>query len=167
MMRGTSTAQTQANADAHEQMQETRNYTPARKDHIHCSENSRRLWWSQRRKCRSISEGVADFPATTQWALRDILMSRGKNCPETIFVSQLPRNYPHSRGNFERGKNALTVWGRDSLGGILGDDLGEDNCEFKNCLETVGRQNLPRDIKMSRRALWAFPCWKVPNPWQG
>ena len=43
------------------------------------------------------------------------LMSRGKNCPVTIFVSQLPRNYPHRRGNFERGKNALscgeeTVW---------------------------------------------------------
>ena len=46
---------------------------------------------------------------------RDILMSRGKNCPGTIFASQLPRNYPHRRGNFERGKNALscggeTVW---------------------------------------------------------
>ena len=25
-------------------------------------------------------------------------------CPGTIFVSQLPRNYPHRRGNFERGK---------------------------------------------------------------
>ena len=42
-------------------------------------------------------------------------MSRGKNCPGTIFASQLPRNYPHRRGNFERGKNALscggeTVW---------------------------------------------------------
>ena len=44
-----------------------------------------------------------------------ILMSRVKNCPETIFVSQLPRTYPHRRGNSERGKNALscggeTVW---------------------------------------------------------
>ena len=37
------------------------------------------------------------------------------NCPGAIFVSQLPRNYPHRRGNFERGKSALscggeTVW---------------------------------------------------------
>ena len=53
-----------------------------------------------------------------------------KNCRETIFVSQLSRNYPHRGGNFERGKNPL-LWGRDSLGGILGDNLGEGNCESK------------------------------------
>ena len=38
---------------------------------------------------------------------RDILMSRDRNCCETIFVSQLSLNYPHHGGNFERGKNAL------------------------------------------------------------
>ena len=33
--------------------------------------------------------------AKTQWAKRDTLMSRGKNCRETIIVSQLSRSYPH------------------------------------------------------------------------
>ena len=32
------------------------------------------------------------FPPKTQWARRDRLMSRGKNCRETIFVSHLSRN---------------------------------------------------------------------------
>ena len=40
---------------------------------------------------------------TSQWARRDRLMSRGKNCRETIFVSHLSRNYPHRGVNFERG----------------------------------------------------------------
>ena len=31
----------------------------------------------------------------TQLARRDRLMSRGKNCRETIFASHLSRNYPH------------------------------------------------------------------------
>ena len=39
----------------------------------------------------------------SQWARRDRLMSRGKNCRETIFVSQLSRNYPYRGVNFERG----------------------------------------------------------------
>ena len=34
-------------------------------------------------------------------------MPRGKNCRETIFVSQLPRNCPHRGGNFASGKNVL------------------------------------------------------------
>ena len=42
-------------------------------------------------------------PKDTQWARRDRLMSRGKNCRETIFVSHLSRNYPHRGVNFERG----------------------------------------------------------------
>ena len=39
----------------------------------------------------------------SQWARRDRLMSRGKNCRETIFVSHLSRNYPHRGVSFERG----------------------------------------------------------------
>ena len=42
-------------------------------------------------------------PFSAQWARRDRLMSRGKNCRETIFVSHLSRNYPHRGVNFERG----------------------------------------------------------------
>ena len=42
------------------------------------------------------------FFEAPQWARRDILMSRGKNRRETIFVSQLSRNYPHRGGDFER-----------------------------------------------------------------
>ena len=40
---------------------------------------------------------------TTQWARRDRLMSRGRNCRETIFASHLSRNYPHRGVDFERG----------------------------------------------------------------
>ena len=68
------------------------------------------------------------FKLLAQWARRDILMSRDKDCRKTSFLSQLSRNYPHRGGNLERGKNPL-LWARDSLGGILGDDLGEGNCE--------------------------------------
>ena len=68
------------------------------------------------------------FP--TQWARRDTLMSRGKNCRETIFVSQLSRGYPHRGGNFERKKCPL-LWARDIFGGMLRDNLGEGNCEPK------------------------------------
>ena len=67
---------------------------------------------------------------SAQWARRDILMSQDKSCCETVFVSQLSRNYPHRGGNFERGKMSL-LRARDSLGGTLGDNLGEGNCESK------------------------------------
>ena len=33
-------------------------------------------------------------------------MPRGKNCRETIFAAQLPRNYPHRGGNFEKKKKS-------------------------------------------------------------
>ena len=57
-------------------------------------------------------------------------MSWGKDCLETIFLSQLSRNYPHREGNFERGKCPL-LWARGNLGGISGDNLGEGHCESK------------------------------------
>ena len=47
----------------------------------------------------------------SQRAPRGILMPRGKNCRETIFAAQLPRNYPHHGVNFERGKNVLSCGG--------------------------------------------------------
>ena len=102
----------------------------------------------------------------SQWAKRDTLMSRGENCRETIFVSQLSRSYPHRGGNFERGQNALLLWARDRyFGSILGDNLGEGNCESKIA---VGSQFLPRDIKVSRRALWAFGNPRfLPSPSSG
>ena len=43
------------------------------------------------------------FGVRSQWARRGRLMSRGKNCRETTFVSCLSRNYPHRGVNFERG----------------------------------------------------------------
>ena len=42
------------------------------------------------------------WPCRAQRAQRGILMPRGKTCRETIFAAQLPRNYPHRGGNFER-----------------------------------------------------------------
>ena len=64
-------------------------------------------------------------------ARRGISMPRGKNCRETICVSQLPRNYSHRGGNLERRKKKPLLWGRGNLGGILRDNLGEGNCESK------------------------------------
>ena len=59
---------------------------------------------------------LAKWPAApervlTQRARRGILMPRGKNCRETIFAAQLPHNYPHHGGNFERGENVLYCGG--------------------------------------------------------
>ena len=65
-------------------------------------------------------------------------MSQGKNCREAIFVSQLSRNYPHRGGDLERGKKPPLVGVRDGLGGILGDNLGEGNCESKIVLRERG-----------------------------
>ena len=45
---------------------------------------------------------------SAQWARRDSLMSRDKNCRKTIFVSQLSRNHPRG-GNYETRKKALFV----------------------------------------------------------
>ena len=38
-------------------------------------------------------------------------MPRGKNCRETIFAAQLPRNHPRHEGNFEGGENVLSCGG--------------------------------------------------------
>ena len=38
--------------------------------------------------------------------------------------------------------------------------FGRGELRVKNCRETVGSQFLPRDIKVSRRALWA---WRGPR----
>ena len=40
------------------------------------------------------------------------------------------------------------------MGGILGDNLGEGNCESKIASRQWGDNFLPRDINLSRRALW-------------
>ena len=62
-----------------------------------------------------------------QRARRGILMPRGKKCRETMFAAQLPRNYPHREGNFQRRQKSPLLQGR----GILRDILGEGNCESK------------------------------------
>ena len=50
-------------------------------------------------------------PMDAQKTWRGILMPRGNNCRETIFAAQLPRNYPHRGGAFERGKKSPLLWG--------------------------------------------------------
>ena len=69
------------------------------------------------KEVRVFKETVPAVPvplSVSQWARRDRLMSRGKNCRETIFVFHLSRNYPHRGVNFERGKKTSrvgeTVW---------------------------------------------------------
>ena len=56
-------------------------------------------------------------------------MSRDKNCRETSFVSQLSRNYPHRRVNFERGKNALV--GQRQFWRHFRRQFGRGNCDSK------------------------------------
>ena len=57
---------------------------------------------------------MAMFALEPQRARRGILTPRGKNCRETIFAAQLPRNYPHHGVNFERGKNVRS-WGGEAI----------------------------------------------------
>ena len=51
----------------------------------------------------------------TQWARRDILMSRVKNCHETLFVSQLSPNYPR-RGAILREASKPSLKGERQFG---------------------------------------------------
>ena len=81
-------------------------------------------------------------------------MSQGKNSREIIFVSQFSRSYPHRGGNFERGKMPSLVGERQSWRHFRR-QFGRGSLRVKNCRKTVGSQFLPRDIKVSRRALWA------------
>ena len=75
------------------------------------------------------------FEALTQWAKRDTLMLQGKNCRETIFVSQLSRSYPRRRGNFERGKNALSCGRGNCESKIVARQWGVNFCrETSRCL---------------------------------
>ena len=71
-------------------------------------------------------------------------MLRGKNCGETISVSQLSRSYPH-RGVILKEEKCPFLWARDIFGGISGDNLGEGNCESK----IVARQG---------ESMFARPC---------
>ena len=67
-------------------------------------------------------------------------MSRDKIAArQKCFVSQLSRNCPYRGGSCERGKKSLLLWARDSLGGILGDNLGEGTNSEKvfECQERV------------------------------
>ena len=50
-------------------------------------------------------------------------MSRDKNCREAIFV--------HRGGKILKEEKMPFLWAKDSFGGILGDNLGEGNCESK------------------------------------
>ena len=64
-------------------------------------------------------------------------MSRDKDCRETIFVSQLPRNYAHRGGSFERGKKALS-YGWETVWEAFQETIWARVIAIKNCCETVG-----------------------------
>ena len=64
-------------------------------------------------------------------------MSRDKSCREKMFVSRLPRDYPHRGGNFERGKMPSLVGGRQ-FGRHFRRQFGRRQLRVKNCLETMG-----------------------------
>ena len=56
--------------------------------------------------------------------------------PRGNFAAQMPRNYPHRGGYFERGEKLPLLWGRDNLGRHLRDNLDEGN---------FASQKMPRD----------------------
>ena len=108
----------------------------------------------------------------SQRARRGMLMPRGKNCRETIFAAQLPRNYPPHGGNLKEEKMSSTV-GERQFGRHFKRQFGRGYLRVKNCRETVGSQFLPRGIKMSRRALWVHQgesnmqqIWKATKEYQ-
>ena len=70
-------------------------------------------------------------------------MPRGKICRETIFAAQLPRNYPHHRGKFERGKNVL-YWGGEAIWEAFSETIWA---------RVIESQKLPRDS--SRESIFA------------
>ena len=75
------------------------------------------------RKSDSRSNYRSDSP---QRARRGILMPRGEHCRETIFAAQLPRNYPHRGGIFERGKNVLYCGG-EAIRELSGTKIASQN----------------------------------------
>ena len=99
-------------------------------------------------------------------------MLRG-NCHETVFSAQVPRNYPHRGGNFERKKSGPKkqpkhkVVGRDIPGtsgtqtsGYPGQKLyaGGLFCCFRHGVAGMSRdlgQDVPGLEKLYARQLWA------------
>ena len=90
-------------------------------------------------------------------------MPPGQTCREIIFAAQHLRNYPHRRGNFERGKTASLVAKRQ-FGRHLCDDLGEGNCKSTIAARQSG-VNFAAMHEMSRRALWvSVKCRDIFRP---
>ena len=78
----------------------------------------------------------------------------GQKLPRDNFVSQLSRSYPH-RGVMLKEKRMPSLVGERQFGGILGDTLGEGNCESKIvarqwgvhfCRETARRLSGPSGL---------------------
>ena len=63
----------------------------------------------------------------TQWARRDILSSRARQ-----FLSLNCLAITLTAGVIWKREKRPLLWSRDSLGDILGDNLGEGNCESNN-----------------------------------
>ena len=70
-----------------------------------------------------------------------------------IFVSQLPRNYPH-RGVILKEEKKPSLVKERQFGRHFRRQFRRGLLRVKNCLETLGRQFVLQDIRMSRRALW-------------
>ena len=79
-------------------------------------------------------------------------MSRDKNCRETIFVSLSCLAITLTVGVILKEESSPVLWARGSFGGILGDTLGEGNCELK----IVASQFMPRDIKIQEVSEYGF-----------
>ena len=103
----------------------------------------------------------AEIP--TQWARKDRLMSRGKNCRETILPLTCLAITPTAGLILKEDKKPSLVGGERQFGRHFSRQFGRGSLRVKNCLETVGRQFLPRDINLSRRARWGKKNLLLPT----
>ena len=87
-------------------------------------------------------------------------MSQGRTCRETILVSQLSHKYPHHEGNFEKGKKPSLLWGRDSLGGILGENLVIESQKLsRDSGETIFAEVPPAVRARHAEKVSTIPLW--------
>ena len=89
-------------------------------------------------------------------------MPRGKNCRETIFAAQLPRNC----GVILKEETFPLLWGRGSLGGHLRENLDEGNRESKIAARQWGVKFCREASKcLARRSgkdiPWCFECFQL------
>ena len=103
---------------------------------------SGQIWGSKLQSVFTLGDGC--------WLPIDVA---GQKLPRDNFCLSTVSQLPSRRGNFEREKKPSLV-GERQFWKHFRRQFGREQSRVKNCRETAGSQFLPRDIKVSRRALW-------------